>query len=226
MSETRQQILPFYLVCDESFSMHPDGIEAINQALPDLHAVISSNPSVADKTRFSMIGFSDDAEVLLDLVDLSDVESMPGVMAKNGTSFSSAFSLLRTQIAADVKMLKADGHRVYRPVVFFMSDGNPTDDNSVWQPALDGLLASETRPNIVAFGVTTQVDAQVIARVGTFKAFVADGTLSPAHALKEFATALTKSIIASGTSVDTDGNLTLQVPEEIEGFTALKLDEL
>lgn len=226
MSETRQQILPFYLVCDESVSMHPDGIKSINEALPDLHGEISTNPSVADKTRFSMIGFSDEAEVLLDLVDLSDVESMPGVMAKSGTSFSSAFNLLRTQIASDVKMLKDDGHRVYRPVVFFMSDGNPTDDESVWRSALDGLLASETRPNIVAFGVTTQVDERVIAQVGTFKAFAADGTLSPAQALREFATALTKSIIASGTSVDTDGNLTVRVPDEVEGFTALKVDEL
>lgn len=31
-----QQILPFYLVCDESASMSGEPIDAINQALPEL----------------------------------------------------------------------------------------------------------------------------------------------------------------------------------------------
>jgi uncharacterized protein YegL len=220
----QQQILPFYLVCDESHSMAGSGIDAINDSLPDLHAEISTNPMVADKTRFSMIGFADDAQVLLELSDLSDVDEMPAAEARGGTSFAAAFRLLETQIAQDVAMLKRDGHKVFRPVVFFMTDGNPLDDEEAWRAVHKSLLASDTHPEIVAFGVGENIDEEIIKSVATFKAFVTDNTLSPAAALKEFAKALTNSIVASGSSVSDTGDLVLQVPAEVDGFTALPLD--
>jgi uncharacterized protein YegL len=43
--------------------MSGDPIDAINEALPELHQEIGSSPVVADKTQFCIIGFSDDAEV-------------------------------------------------------------------------------------------------------------------------------------------------------------------
>lgn len=226
VSETlRQQILPFYLVCDESWSMNGEGIDAINSALPDLHAEIAINPAVADKTRFSIVGFSDDARLLMPLSDLSDVVSVPRVEARGGTSFGAAFALLADRIEADVAQLKSDGHRVYRPVAFFLTDGNPTDPVD-WPDSFAALLNGSFRPNIVSFGVGREIDASIIRRIGTFAAFVSDGTMSPAGALREFATALTRSIVASGSNVSPDSPMVLQVPEVIPGFTALEADEL
>lgn len=222
----KQQVLPFYLVCDESHSMAGEGIDAINDALPDLHAEISTNPMVADKTRFSIIGFASDAQVLLPLSDLSDIEEMPAAQARGGTSFAPAFQLLERQIASDVQMLKGDGHKVYRPVVFFMSDGNPLDAEEDWHSAHRSLVESRTHPKIVAFGVGEDIDADIIRRVATFKAFASDNSMSPADALKEFAKALTNSIVASGTNSDDKGDIVLQVPEHVEGFTSLPLDEV
>lgn len=222
----RQQVLPFYLVCDESYSMAGEGIDAINTALPDLHSEISTNPSVADKTRFSMIGFSDTARTILDLVDLSDVEAMPRVTALNGTSFAAAFRLLQDRIERDVAALKAEGHRVYRPVAFFLTDGNPTDTDAAWRSSFDDLKQSAMRPNMVAFGVGNSIDEAKIREIGTFAAFVSDGSLSPAGALREFATALTRSIVASGSNVQPDGAIVLQVPEQIPGFRSLEADEI
>src|SRR6478672_10450888 len=121
-----EQVLPFYLVCDESGSM-TGGIDDMNEGLAKLHAEIANNPVVADKTRFAVIGFSDDAEVLLPLSDLADVDEIPGLTAKGGTSFGAAFTRLKQEIQKDVGQLKADGHSVLRPVVFFLSDGQATD---------------------------------------------------------------------------------------------------
>ncbi len=71
-------------------------IEAINDSLPKMHAEIGSNPAVADKTRFCLIGFSNDAEVLLPLADLSTITSIPALQARGGTSYGAAFDFSTT----------------------------------------------------------------------------------------------------------------------------------
>src|SRR3954447_5035199 len=112
-----QQVLPFYLICDESGSMSGAPIDAMNQALPELHSEIGLNPVVADKTQFSIIGFSDDAEVLLELSDLSQVTGLPVLSTKGGTDCGAAMRCVKQQIEVDVARLKSDGHQVYRPVI-------------------------------------------------------------------------------------------------------------
>ena len=220
-----QQILPFYLVCDESGSMSGKPIDAINQALPELHQEIGLNPVVADKTQFAIIGFSDSADVLLPLSDLSQVTNLPVLDTKGGTNYAAAFAVVRDQIESDVNRLKAQGHQVYRPVVFFLTDGQPT---SSYKQEWEDLTASTFpfRPNIVAFGVGDGVDPSTISAVATFRAFVSDGTMSPAQALQEFAVALTKSIVRSGSTSSDGGGMTLQTPDEIPGFKSLSVDAL
>ena len=151
-SQSGEQVLPFYIVCDESASMSSNGgIDAINSALPELHEKIASNPLVNDKARIALIAFSDDAEVLLPLSAAADVEDMPGVMPKGATSYGSAFRLLKTQIATDIATFNADGFKVLRPAVFFISDGGPTDSD--WQTHHVDLVDDLGRQ------VTGQVDA-------------------------------------------------------------------
>ncbi|MFJ5937950.1 VWA domain-containing protein [Streptomyces sp. NPDC093071] len=220
------QILPFYLLCDESGSMAGSNVDALNEALPKLHDEISTNPTVADKTRFCLIGFSTEANVLQPLVDLSDIDEVPALAAGGLTSFGNAFRTLLRCIETDVAALKAEGHEVYRPVAFFMSDGVPTDDD--WQQAYDELTKSRYCPKIIAFGVG-DAEKSTIAHVANFRAFIQqDQNVSPAAALREFASSLTKSIVRSATSIASDGNsdFTLSVEETVPGFATVSLDKL
>jgi len=221
----REQILPFYVVCDESYSMC-DHIDALNDGLVELHRAIGTDPVVADKTRFCLIGFSTTAEVLLPLSDLSDITEMAGLAAKSQTNYIGAFNLLRDTIDEDITKLKADGHLVYRPAVFFLSDGQPTDSEP-WRSAYERLVDERWayRPNIIAFGIGSAI-ADIVSEIGTFKAFMSEDGVSPGTALHEFARALTKSIVKSGSTIATTGEVTLQVPEKIPGFTELKVDPL
>lgn len=217
-----EQILPFYVVCDQSYSM-ADHLDALNDALAELHRAVGTDPVVADKTRFCLIGFSGTAEVLQPLCRLSDVMEIVGLTTQAGTSFGVAFDLLRTTIDADVASLKADAHRVYRPAVFFLSDGHPTDQ-ATWPDAYERLRDPDwpARPNIIAFGIG-DADAETIGRIGTFGAFMSTGGVSPGAALHGFARTLTTSVVRSG-SVVADGDLLLQVPDAVPGFTALQID--
>lgn len=209
-------VLPFYLVCDESYSMDGAPLKAMNEALPKLHLEIGTNPVVSDKTRFSIVTFSDSAQVLQPLADLSQIMQLPELHTSGGTNFGAAFRLLRSEIESDVTRLKADGHRVYRPSVFFMSDGQPLDAD--WQQSLDELIDASwpLHPNVIAFGIG-DADPQVIGRVGVTQAFISDGTMSPAQALREFAAILTRSIVNSGSGAGEA--LTPVMPTQVPGFT-------
>jgi uncharacterized protein YegL len=201
--------------------MSGERIDAINKALPELHNEIGSNPVVSDKTQFCVIGFADDAQVLLPLSDLSQVASLPVLSIRGGTSFGAAFSQLKAQIDSDVAALKAAGHTPYRPAVFFLTDGYPLDH---WVNEYKALIdpSNPYRPNIISFGIG-DADASVVAQVATLKAFMSTDSMNPAGALQEFAAALTHSILRSGSSATPDG-VTLQVPQEVEGFESIVLE--
>jgi uncharacterized protein YegL len=195
-------------------------IDAINQSLPDLHAEIGSNPAVADKTRFSMIGFSDHADVILPLSDLSTLTAMPKLSSSGGTNYQAAFDVVKQAIDNDVRNLKQAGNVVYRPAVFFLSDGHPNRDN--WQASHQALTDPNwsSRPNILAFGFGA-ADEGIIRQVATVRAFIANGSVGPAEALREFAQSLIRSIVNSVTpsAANPGGGATLSMPDNVPGFT-------
>jgi uncharacterized protein YegL len=199
-------------------------IDAINKSLPELHQEIGGNPVVADKTRFCLISFSHEAQVLLPLSDLSDITSVPALTASGGTSYSVALDLLYDTINKDVADLKAAGHQVLRPAVFFLTDGQP-NDTAEWPAAHKKVTDPgwNARPNILAFGFGEADDA-TIQQIATVRAFIADGTLGPAQALQEFAKSLIRSIINSGTSADPSGGMSLAMPDQVPGFTTIPAD--
>jgi len=108
--------------------MRGEPIRAINNSLPEVRSEIGSNTVVADKTRFCIIGFSGAARTMLPLADLSVIPAMPAIAYHGGgTNYGAAFDLLYDTITEDVGRLKANGDHVYRPAVFFLSDGRPND---------------------------------------------------------------------------------------------------
>ena len=221
---SERQILPFYFVCEESESMDSlGGIAAMNGLLPDLHAEIASNPLVADKCRIGLITFSDTAEELMSLTKLSDVVAMPGMQARGVTNYGSVFDLLKQVIVRDIANLKSQGFEVFRPAVFFITDGEPTDDPA-WENSYRSLMDKATfrqYPNIIAFGVHG-ANASVIGKVGSVGAFIGDNGVAPAVALSEIMRSLTDSIMnSSGSSTPT-----LVVPSAPTGTTAVTLEPM
>jgi len=219
-----EQVLPFYLVCDESYSMQGEALDAINQELPKIYQEIASNPVVADRARLGIIGFSTTAEVLLPLADLNELQSIPQLTPRGMTSYGAAFALLRQTIEQDIKSLKQAGHTPYRPTVFFLTDGQPTDD---WHAEHQNLISPSfpPHPTILAFGFG-EVEAGTLQQVATFRAFVANAGVQPSQALREFAKQLLNSVVRSAvaSSSNPTGGATMAFPEQATGFTVLPAD--
>lgn len=219
---TGNAILPFYILCDESGSMDANGgINAVNSGMQELHAAIAGDPLVSDKCRIGLITFSDIAEELLPLSNLSDVQAMPGCTAKGLTNYGEAFNLLRVVISRDIANMKSQGMQVYRPAVFFITDGEPTDDWEANHRALTDKNVNPQAPHIIAFGIAG-ANPDVIGKIGTKASYIADPGVDPGIALKEILRSLTNTILNSSSS----STPTLIIQQAPPGTTAVPLDTM
>ena len=219
-------INPFYIICDESQSMEGAKLDACNTALPKIHAAIAADPIVNDKVRIGVISFSDTAEALLPLSKMTDVVDFPGLVVKGGTNYGNAFTCLKNTIQADIADLKKGGAKVNRPIVFFISDGEPTDTN--WKAA-HAQVADKSwpfSPHIISFGVggaqadTIREVATQVDKKGKSFAYLADDNADPGAVLSEIFKSLLGTIV--GSAKDPGGGMVLPVTGP--GF--IKLDEV
>ncbi|MGA5820528.1 vWA domain-containing protein [Kitasatospora sp. NPDC094028] len=204
MADNRGNLIPMYVVADESGSMTPV-LGELNSGLASLHRALMAEPMAAAKIRFSVLGFSNGIEVRMSLADLREEDELP-VLASygGGTSFRAVFDDLLTRIPRDVRELKKAGYTVYRPAVFFLSDGQPNSNEdwvSVHRKLTDRRSLPES-PNIAAFGIGA-ADAATILNVATDRnyAFVQIPGADIGAAITKFCAALTTSIVASGMSL-------------------------
>lgn len=222
-------LLPFYLVIDVSFSMAGKKMDSANQILPSVADALARNPILNDKVRFALLDFSDDARVVLPLCDISEQTTLPGLSIRGGTCYGAAFRALRTQVQTDVTQLRADGYKVYRPAVFFLSDGEPGDD---WRADFAALTEYDPAtgngfkwyPVVVPFGVEDadrDTMRELVYPLSKSKLYMmSDGADAPA-AIRAMAEVLISSVLASGHSVANGGpGLILpaagQIPADID----------
>ncbi|MFI9508816.1 hypothetical protein [Nocardia sp. NPDC052566] len=212
MAETRGVLLPAYVLADESGSMGPYQDELFN-GLASLCEGLRAEPMVAAKLRLAVLGFSDDVQVRLAITDMRTETSLPGVIIRGLTNYKAVFDDLLARIPTDVQFLREEGYKVHRPVVFFLSDGQPTD-NGAWR-APHSLLIDKARtptaPNIIACGIG-DARAVTMLEVATRQefAFVAKAGVDIGAAISEFFHSLTASLVASSQALGT-GNPQLVV---------------
>jgi uncharacterized protein YegL len=170
---------------------------------------MQSNPTVGEIARVALITFSDEARTLIPLSDLAFAQ-LPEVLVEGGTNFAAAFRGLRAAIDAGMGSLPK-GTPVYRPVAFFMSDGEHQAREN-WSQALDQHIRDPNwkyRPEVVAFGFG-DANKETLRRI------------DPAVQVREIMNALVGSIRTTSTSFrdpnQTDG-LHLEAPSEF--FTPL-----
>jgi uncharacterized protein YegL len=209
-------ILPIYFVADESGSM-AHNVGELNDGLLALQAALQGEPFAAAKVRFAVIGFSDKADTYLLPSDLRSLGAMPTLAARGWTSYAAAFNELAYRISVDVPSLKAQGFRVHRPAVFFLTDGLPNRDED-WRAARANLLAQHAAPNIIAFGIG-DADAATVSQLATKPeyAWIAERGVETGTAVSEFVMSLTQSVISSGQGLAA-GAAELQL-EKPDGFT-------
>ena len=197
----RFPIFPVLLVIDTSSSMAGDPIDAVNHTLPELKQLILDDPTVGEIARIAIITFATDATMALDLCDLAHTQ-LPQLTAGGSTNYTAAFETTRHTLETTIRGL-GKGTRFHTPVVFFLSDGQPTTGGD-WSSALSTLTDPgwKFRPEIVTFGFG-HAHPDTLAKIATHHALLATDA-PPAEQAKDILHTIIGSIRTTSTSLRTD----------------------
>jgi uncharacterized protein YegL len=119
-----QLVMPFYIICDVSGSMNAD-MNDLNRGIAELRDGIKQDPVADDLTMLSVIAFSDTASTVVPLNFPTAITLQP-MKAGGLTNYTAAFQEFHRAFEADKARLKSEGKRIFRPCVFFITDGVPT----------------------------------------------------------------------------------------------------
>lgn len=154
MTENTGRRLPVYLVLDKSASMTGTPIEAVRQGIKALVHELKGDPMAYEIAHLAVIAFDNVVTQVSPLADLPGFRE-PALEASGGTALGAALDALNRSIQADVRRSSATQKGDYRPLVFLLTDGQPTDD---WLPPAQRLKALGLTVVACAAGPAADVD--------------------------------------------------------------------
>lgn len=118
--------LPVYLLLDTSGSMYGEPIEAVKNGVQMLISTLRSDPYALDTAYLSIITFNSAAQQITPLTELAAIQQ-PSIDAGGCTALGGALELLAKKVDSEITKTTAEVKGDWRPLVFLMTDGEPTD---------------------------------------------------------------------------------------------------
>lgn len=125
--------LPVYLLLDTSGSMSGEPIEAVKNGVRVMISSLRQNPQAIETAYISVITFDSKALQIIPLTDVASFQ-MVDIKASGVTALGDALKLVSSKIDSEVAKTTMDQKGDWKPLVFIMTDGIPTDD---WQSGLN-----------------------------------------------------------------------------------------
>ncbi|PKN72306.1 MAG: hypothetical protein CVU50_07905 [Candidatus Cloacimonetes bacterium HGW-Cloacimonetes-3] len=120
--------LPIYLLLDVSGSMRGEPIQALQDGLQILVSTLRQNPYALETAYLSIITFGPTAQQILPLTELVKFQA-PALKAEGvGTSMGHAIKILVDKINKEVVKTTLESKGDWKPIVFLLTDGEPTDE--------------------------------------------------------------------------------------------------
>ena len=112
---------------DTSGSMHGEPIEAVKNGVQVLASTLKQDPHALETVYISVITFDSSARQIVPLTAI-DAFQPPDLDATTMTALGEALTLTAQRIEAEVVKTTPDQKGDWKPLVFIMTDGAPTDD--------------------------------------------------------------------------------------------------
>ena len=122
-----QRRLPVFFVMDVSESMIGEDLQNLESGMGKIVKSLRGDAHALETVHVSVIAFAGIARVLVPLTDLTRFYA-PRLPVGSGTSLGAALTLLMDEIDRNVQRRSATQRGDYKPVVYLMTDGRPTDD--------------------------------------------------------------------------------------------------
>jgi uncharacterized protein YegL len=207
MSETidvATRRLPVYLLLDVSGSMGGDPIEATRQGMKSLLGELKGDPQALETVWISVITFASQARQVAPLTELI-LAREPELNAGGSTSLGAALRMLLDSVRKEVRRTTAEQKGDWKPLVFLMTDGEPTDD---WEAAADQVKQAKLG-NIIALAAGPAANEQKLKRITDTVVRLHD--LQPG-ALQAFFKWVSSSVSVSSLSMAANANAPVTLP--------------
>lgn len=120
--------LPIYLLIDSSGSMRGEPIQSVNVGLSAMLSALRQDPYALETVHLSIITFDHEVKELLPLQPLESAQVDDIELPRSGaTHMGEGLNKVCDCVERDVRTATADQKGDFRPMLFVMTDGAPSD---------------------------------------------------------------------------------------------------
>ena len=120
--------LPVYLLIDSSGSMAGEPIHAVNVGISSLVSGLRQDPYALESVHLSLITFDNRIKELFPLTSLEQVQVPEIQLPRSGaTHMGEALQFVCQRVARDVVISTPERKGDFRPMLFLLTDGKPSD---------------------------------------------------------------------------------------------------
>ena len=144
---------PCVLLLDTSGSMRGQAIAALNQGVELLAEELNADSLARERIELAVITFGDEVQVIQDFV--SPAAFMPPRFEADGNTPMGRAVLAGCEVLEERKhAYQSAGVNYFRPWMFLITDGEPTDYNTdMWRKAVELSRQAEASRSFIFYGV-------------------------------------------------------------------------
>lgn len=187
--------LPVYLLIDISGSMSGEPIEAVKNGLKTMQSALRKDPHALEQAFISLITFESRATQVVPLTEVFNFNA-PALNAGGTTSMGEALSLLAECAEREVVKSTPEQKGDWKPLVFIMTDGEPTDNIDKGLAAFKAVKWGV----VVACAAGSHANTEVLRRIAGENVIRLDTTDS--NSIAAFFKFVSASISATSKKVD------------------------
>ena len=150
LAENPDPRAPCLLLLDTSASMSGEALNALNDGIKAFHSDVMKDELARRRVELALVSFGyGGVTVAQDFVTVDDWTPQD-LKAGGATPMGDAIERGLDSLLARKEMYKAAGLQYYRPWVFLITDGEPTDN---WEEAAKRLKAEDDAKGLIFFAV-------------------------------------------------------------------------
>lgn len=160
--ENPENRCPVVLLLDTSYSMSGERIQELNKGIEQFQASIAEDDLAALRVEVAVVKFGGQVSVVQDFVTVDNFNP-PQLTVAGNTPMGAAIQKSLNILEERKTVYKNNGIGYYRPWLFLITDGAPTDS---WEQAAQGIHAAEKQRKLLFFAVGVQgADMKILKQI-------------------------------------------------------------